>query len=121
MKHSHHRHGHSFVVIHVKLFRFGPGIAEGYQAQLNGEMARDLRWVVEVLQPIWVLVHIVAVTLLGIHLRHGFWSMFQSLGVSSPRAHKVLKPLALAFALALCAGFIGIPIVLYLRSLGGVG
>ncbi len=31
------------------------------------------------------LAYIVAMILLGLHLRHGVWSMFQTLGVSHPR------------------------------------
>jgi succinate dehydrogenase / fumarate reductase cytochrome b subunit len=48
--------------------------------------------------------------LLGLHLRHGVWSMFQSIGFNHPRHTPILKTFALVFAIVITAGFISIPL-----------
>lgn len=55
--------------------------------------------------------YIFALLLLGLHLRHGLWSMFQSFGVpqSLPREKKN-KRWALVVTILLIGGFISIPI-----------
>ena len=54
--------------------------------------------------------YIFAVALLCMHLFHGVWSMFQSVGVSHPRYTPWLKKLAAIVALAIAIGNISIPI-----------
>ena len=54
--------------------------------------------------------YIVAMLLLGTHLYHGLWSMFQSLGFSHPRYTPVLKRGAAAVAILIAAGNISIPV-----------
>ena len=54
--------------------------------------------------------YIFSMILLGMHLRHGVWSMFQSVGFNHPRHTPVLKKAALLFALVITLGFISIPV-----------
>ena len=55
--------------------------------------------------------YIFSLCLLGLHLRHGLWSMLQSFGIPHSRAREVvLKRLALWIAVVLIAGYISIPI-----------
>ncbi|MEU4210559.1 succinate dehydrogenase cytochrome b subunit [Streptomyces sp. NPDC026206] len=54
--------------------------------------------------------YIAAMLALGLHIRHGFWSAAQTLGVGSPRREQVLRLLADGLALALTCGFIAIPV-----------
>lgn len=56
------------------------------------------------------LAYIVAMLLLGTHLYHGAWSMFQTLGVNHPRYTPLLKRFAAAAAAALVIGNISIPL-----------
>jgi succinate dehydrogenase / fumarate reductase, cytochrome b subunit len=59
----------------------------------------------------WIsAIYIVSVTLLGFHLFHGLWSMFQSMGLSHPRYTPALKKFAAVFAFVITAGFLSIPI-----------
>ncbi len=59
----------------------------------------------------WIsALYIVAMVLLGFHLSHGFWSMFQSLGIASPAYSTYLKRLAQGLAIVITLGFISIPI-----------
>lgn len=50
-----------------------------------------------------------AVITLGFHLRHGIWSALQTLGVSNARRERMLKTIALATTLVICAGFLSVP------------
>jgi succinate dehydrogenase / fumarate reductase cytochrome b subunit len=54
--------------------------------------------------------YIVAMILVGMHLSHGVWSMFQSLGFSHPRYTPMIKTFASVFSWVLIAGFISVPI-----------
>ena len=59
----------------------------------------------------WVsLSYIVAICLLGLHLRHGLWSMFQSVGIHQPHHTATLKKAAWVIALLIVLGYISIPI-----------
>ena len=56
------------------------------------------------------IAYIFAMVALSMHLYHGLWSMFQSVGISHPRYTPVIKRLAMWVAILLAAGFISIPI-----------
>jgi succinate dehydrogenase / fumarate reductase cytochrome b subunit len=52
----------------------------------------------------------VAMILVGLHLSHGIWSMFQSVGFSHPRYTPLIKKFAAVFSWVLIAGFISVPL-----------
>jgi succinate dehydrogenase / fumarate reductase cytochrome b subunit len=56
------------------------------------------------------LFYIVSMILLCLHLYHGVWSMFQSLGIAHPSYTPKLQLGAKAFAILIAAGNISIPI-----------
>ncbi|AKT43521.1 succinate dehydrogenase cytochrome b subunit [Chondromyces crocatus] len=60
--------------------------------------------------PVVALFYVLSVALLGAHLYHGAWSMFQSLGISHPRYTPALKKFAVAFAFLLTVGFSLVPL-----------
>ena len=111
----------AFVVWHVISFRFGPGIAEGYVTEINGVVSRDLYTVVYEFfeNPLNVFLYTAVMIFLGFHLRHGYWSAFQSLGA----IRKKYMPLATAsgymVAVILSAGFLLIPVWIYFAGRGG--
>ncbi|WP_351227274.1 succinate dehydrogenase [Streptomyces sp. NPDC002133] len=55
-------------------------------------------------------IYIAAMLALGLHIRHGFWSAAQTLGVGSARRERVLKTSADVLALVLTLGFIAVPV-----------
>lgn len=59
--------------------------------------------------PLVAVSYMIAMTLLGTHLYHGAWSMFQSLGISHPRYTPMLKRFAAGISIALTLGFLSIP------------
>jgi succinate dehydrogenase / fumarate reductase cytochrome b subunit len=54
--------------------------------------------------------YILAMILLCLHLYHGMWSMFQSLGLSHPRYTPIVKKAAAVLAIAVAVGNCSIPI-----------
>ena len=111
-----------FLIVHLKQFTFGPGAEAGYETQLNGVAVRDLhRLVVEVFtNPMWVTFYVGAMLFLGLHLRHAFWSAFQSLGLMFPRISKPVHCIGWFLAIALSAGFLFIPVWIFFRVPGGL-
>jgi succinate dehydrogenase / fumarate reductase, cytochrome b subunit len=60
--------------------------------------------------PIASGLYIIAMILVGFHLSHGIWSVFQSVGISHPRYTPWIKKFSGVFAWVLIAGFIAVPI-----------
>ncbi len=56
------------------------------------------------------VVYIIANILLGIHIYHGAWSMFQSLGWNNPRINAARRWFATAFAALIVIGNVSMPI-----------
>lgn len=104
-----------FIAFHLKTFKFGPAEAQGYLRTVNGVEMRDLHTLVwEVFQnPIYVAWYVGALIFLGFHLRHGFWSAFQSLGVNHPRYTPIIYSIGILLAIVICVGFLGIPLWIY--------
>ncbi len=64
----------------------------------------------------WVsAIYIFANVLLGLHLYHGGWSLFQSLGANHPKYNRWRKRAAVALALFVSGGNVTIPIMVMAR------
>ena len=109
-----------FVVLHVATFKYGPNVEQGYVHQLDGVPMRDMhRLVVETFQrPGPMVLYSVVMVLLGLHLRHGFWSAFQSLGAMKPGLTPLTYGLGLLVALVVGLGFLTLPLWIYFRGAG---
>ena len=107
-----------FTIIHLKNFKYGPNIAEGYITEIDGVQMRDLfRLVIESFQNIYYVIgYTVAMALLGFHLRHGFWSAFQSLGVNHPRLSPFIAVVGVLVAIVLAIGFLLLPLWIYFKG-----
>ncbi len=99
----------AFVIYHLMQFTFGIGGTPYHQFDAYGNVIEGFR------VPIVSIFYIIAMALLCLHLRHGLWSMFQSLGYYHPRHTARIKRLASAVALFIFFGFISIPIAVMLR------
>jgi succinate dehydrogenase / fumarate reductase cytochrome b subunit len=62
------------------------------------------------------IVYIVANIALAIHLYHGAWSMFQSMGINNPRYNKLRRCFAQGFALVILIGNCSFPIAVQLHA-----
>lgn len=54
--------------------------------------------------------YLVAMACLALHVFHGVWSLFQSLGVSQPRYHSFARRLATLFTIVVVGGFVLVPL-----------
>jgi len=61
------------------------------------------------------IVYILAMIALAIHLYHGAWSMFQSMGITNPRYNKLRRRFAQGFALVILVGNCSFPIAVQLH------
>ena len=96
----------AFIIFH--LLQFTAGYIHPESQFIEGDIYHN---VVAGFSVWWVSVwYIIAVSLLGFHLRHGLWSMFQSLGYNHPRHTPLLKKAAFVIALLITLGYISIPI-----------
>lgn len=94
----------AFVVYHLLHFTFGSAHPDFQPLKVYQNVVTGFQvWPVS-------LFYIVAMVLLGFHLQHGLWSMFQSLGFSHPRYTPKLKMFATVFATVIVAGNCSIPI-----------
>jgi succinate dehydrogenase / fumarate reductase, cytochrome b subunit len=60
--------------------------------------------------PVVAVFYMLAVAALGVHLFHGVWSMFQTIGWNGPRIDRVWRVLAVVTALAFVAAGVSIPV-----------
>ncbi len=60
--------------------------------------------------PLYAALYIAAVIVAGIHVSHGFWSAFQSLGANHPKYMPLIRGLALVLAIVVAVGFASLPI-----------
>lgn len=58
----------------------------------------------------YILFYVIMMAVVATHVRHGFWSLFQTLGANHPKYMPVIQGAGIAFALFLGIGFGLIPI-----------
>jgi succinate dehydrogenase / fumarate reductase, cytochrome b subunit len=93
-----------FLIYHIAHITLGivhPSFEEG-NAYHNFVAAFQVWWV--------TLFYVAAMLALGLHLYHGFWSMFQTLGWNSRTYNRLLRGLAVLVALVLTVGFVAGPL-----------
>ena len=62
--------------------------------------------------------YIIAISILGFHLNHGFQSAFQSLGFNNKNYMPLLKKAGTGFAILITVGFASFPILFYFGLVG---
>jgi succinate dehydrogenase / fumarate reductase cytochrome b subunit len=93
-----------FIVYHLLHFTLGAV----HPAFVQGDAYRN---VVSGFQIWWVTIfYIAAMLALGLHLYHGFWSMFQTLGLNNVTYTTLLRGLSILVALGISVGFVAVPI-----------
>jgi succinate dehydrogenase / fumarate reductase cytochrome b subunit len=96
-----------FVVFHILHFTTGQAHFAGF---VEGKVYANV-WSGFQSLPI-VGVYVVAMAFLALHLYHGVWSMFQTLGVDTPRWNRTIRSAAKAVAVALFVGFSSVPVAI---------
>src|SRR5580692_4232876 len=99
-----------FIIFH--LLQFTAGYVHPQAQFIAGDVYDN---VVSGFQVWWVSAwYIFSMCLLGLHLSHGIWSMFQTVGIAHPRLTPILKNAARATAALIVLGYISIPIAVLL-------
>jgi succinate dehydrogenase / fumarate reductase, cytochrome b subunit len=93
-----------FLVWHLADLSWGPA-NPGF---VRGDVYRNT--VASFERPWSSAIYIVANVALGIHLFHGGWSMFQSLGLNNPKWNSWRRGFAVTFAGVVTLGYISVPI-----------
>jgi succinate dehydrogenase cytochrome b subunit len=93
-----------FVIYHILHFTTGTAHPDFVPGDVYHNFVAGFRVV-----PVSI-VYIVAMIALGLHLRHGVWSMFQTLGVSHPRYILAAHVLAWVIAIVVTVGNISFPL-----------
>ena len=100
-----------FIIVHVRQFKYG-----AWYQTAGASPIRDLaRTEFEVFShPVWVAFYVVCTLLVGLHLRHGISSGFQSLGLDHPVYTRRLTIWGVVFAVIIGGGLAFIPVWVYL-------
>jgi succinate dehydrogenase / fumarate reductase cytochrome b subunit len=104
----------AFVIFHLLHFTVrvnshlaGLGETDPYGMVIAGFQAGFLNFLV-------VLFYIIAMSLLCSHLSHGVASIFQTLGLRSKKASELIHKVSVGYAVVIWAGFISVPIAIFL-------
>jgi succinate dehydrogenase / fumarate reductase, cytochrome b subunit len=97
-----------FILYHLAHFTY-PGVAMGAYEHQHYSMVYT-NFVNGFSVPWVVLLYICAMISLGLHLYHGSYSLFQSLGISHPLRNATIKQAAQFFALTVTVGNIILPL-----------
>jgi succinate dehydrogenase / fumarate reductase cytochrome b subunit len=93
-----------FVVYHLMQFTYGVGGTPYNELDPYGNVLNGFR------VPAIAAFYMLAMGLLCLHLRHGLWSMFQTVGLHHQRFTSRIQVLAILVALAIFFGFVSIPV-----------
>jgi len=89
-----------FIIYHLMNFHFVDKSGTTIFAIVAGTFA----------SPVHMVLYIAAMVVVALHVSHGFWSLFQTLGANHPKYMPAIKILGLLFALVVGVGFGFIPI-----------
>lgn len=93
-----------FVIYHVLDFTFGTVNPNFVDGDIYHNVVASFRvWPV-------VVFYVLAMIAVGLHLLHGIWSLFQTLGWNNARSTRILRNIATVFAVLLTVGNISIPV-----------
>jgi len=95
-----------FVIYHLLHLTFG-SVHSDY---IHGDVYHNVTTAFA--NPVVAIVYMVCNLLLGVHLFHGLWSMFRTLGVSSPRYDRLARGFATALTLTIVGGNVVMPLAI---------
>jgi succinate dehydrogenase / fumarate reductase, cytochrome b subunit len=66
--------------------------------------------------PAYVAIYILAMIVAAVHVSHGFWSAFQTVGANHPKYMPLIRTISIAFAVIVGVGFGFLPIYIFLLA-----
>jgi len=94
-----------FIFFHLLDLTWGGGGADFVRGDPYNNAIRSME------RPLVAAVYIIANLALGLHLYHGAWSLFQSLGINNPRINVARRRFAQGFAAIIVIGNCSFPIL----------
>lgn len=106
-----------FLVWHLSTFKFGAY----YSTVIDGVEMRDLSSLVieKFRNPVYAFGYAGIMVMLGVHLRHGIWSAWQSIGVLNSKISPAVYAIALILAILIMLGFVVLPLAIYFGIING--
>ncbi len=100
-----------FLVLHLASFKFGTY----YTTVIDGVEMRNLsRLVIEKFHnPVYAFGYAGVMVMLALHLRHGIWSAWQSIGLLNSKISPLVYAIALVLAVSIAIGFIVLPLSIF--------
>ena len=96
-----------FHLLHLTTGTIRPATFEEHDVYANLINSFRIPWV--------AALYMVSMVALGMHLIHGAWAAFRTLGVSPPSATPLRRPIAMVIAILVWAGFTSIPLAIVAR------
>jgi succinate dehydrogenase / fumarate reductase cytochrome b subunit len=100
-----------FIVFHLADLTWGPANPSFVRGDPYNNLVESFE------RPVVALVYVLANVALGIHIFHGAWSMFQSLGLNSPRFNHWRRRFAQAFAAIIVIGNVSFPVAVMVGAI----
>jgi len=98
-----------FIIYHVLHLTTGTVHPDYHEGAVYANLVHGLR-----VAPVAVL-YVLAMAVLGLHLWHGIWSLFQTLGASQARYGSFGRRFATAITLVVVLGFAAVPLAIVTR------
>ena len=92
----------AFVIMHLVNFHFVSKEGTTIFEIVTGAFAN----------PFYVFIYVVAMVVVGLHVSHGFWSLFQTIGANHPKYMPAIQMLGLILSVVFGIGFGFIPVYL---------
>src|SRR3954447_15481801 len=93
-----------FIVFHLLDLTWGPANGDFIRGDVYHNVVHSFQ------RPIVTIVYLIAMLCLGMHLYHGTWSVFQTLGVNRARWDPTIRRFAIILALVIAVGFSAVPL-----------
>ncbi len=108
-----------FLIIHMYQFWFQMKIDALPYATYDGVSVKNLYAPVKAAftNMGFVVFYIISMIIIGLHLKHGFQSSFQTLGLNHQKYTPFIKGLGTAYAILIPLGFALIPLIFFFRNL----
>ena len=106
----------AFIVFHILHFTTGSlqFLGEHKHGEVYNNMTRAFT------NPVIALSYVVMMVLIGFHLYHGVWSLFQTLGLDNPDRNKFLRTFAFFAAVIVALTFALIPLAFLVGGMGHI-
>jgi hypothetical protein len=69
-------------------------------------------------QPAYAAAYLGFMIIVALHVRHGFWSAFQTLGLNHPKYMPAIQVISVVFGVVVAVGFGSLPILVVMGGLG---